>query len=176
MTDSVAPPAFAAVSGTMPLDVALITDSFKGNAVPPNGCVPGGGDGAEFAPVVAAAACMMMGTLPGVVAMGRLSAVPKLFVSGDPLPNVVFGATVVVPVVPDEPDDVAVPVVELPEEDVAVGEILDEPEITVVAGPPPPPPPHAAKTNMLAATTKRFEFKLWCIFSSAKVRDHPRRA
>jgi hypothetical protein len=129
----------------MPLDVALITDSFKGNAVPPNGCVPGSGDGAEFAPVVAAAACMMLGTLPGVVAMGRISAAPKSFVSWDPLPNVVFGDAVVVPVLP---------VAELPD---------DELEITVVAGAsPPPPPPQAARTNTLAAAAKR---RLLRIFS-----------
>jgi hypothetical protein len=155
----------------MPLDVALITDSFKGNAVPPNGCVPGGGDGVEFAPVVAAAGCMMMGTLPGVVAMGRLSAVPKLFISGDPLPNVVFGDAVAVPVVevPDESDDVAVPVVALP-----LAELPDdELEITLVAGaPPPPPPPHAAKTNTLAASAKR---RLLCIFSLPSVASSTQR-
>jgi hypothetical protein len=95
--------------------------------------------------MVAAAACMMLGTLPGVVAMGRLSAVPKLFVSGDPLPNVVFGDAVVVPVV-------EVPVVEVP----------DEPEITVVAGaPPPPPPPHAARTNTLVAAAEPAAMKFF---------------
>jgi hypothetical protein len=156
MTDSVAPPAFAAVSGTTPLDVALITDSFKGNAVPPNGCVPEG-DGVEFVPVVAAAGCVMVGTVPAVVAMGTLSAVKLLHVllSGDPLPNVVLGDAVVVPVVevPDEPDDVVVPVVELPD---------DELEITLVAGvPPPPPPPHAARTNTLAAAAEPAAMKFF---------------
>ena len=144
VTDSVAPPAFAAVSGTMPFDVALITVCFKGNAVPPNGCAPDG-DGVEFVPAVAASGCIMVGTVPAIVAMGTLSSLKliQIFDSEDPLPNVVLGDAVVVP--PAAPDD--------------------ELEITAVAGaPPPPPPPHAAKTNTPAAAAKCLAIKLCCIF------------
>jgi hypothetical protein len=52
-TDRVAPLPFAAVSGTMPLEVMLMTLSFKGKSVPCNGSVPDGA-GVEFVPAVAA--------------------------------------------------------------------------------------------------------------------------
>lgn len=182
MTDSVAPPEFAVAAGAMPLEVALITDSFKGKAVPANGCVPDG-DGVEFVPVVAASGCMMLGTEPAAVVMGRLSAVKLLhvFVSVDPLPNVVLEGTVVVPAPEpsDDPDDVVVPAPELldePEDVVVPAELpVDVPEITVVAGPPPPPlpPAHAAKTSTLTAAARHLAMRLWPIFLVPMVRDHP---
>src|SRR5258708_39050816 len=60
-TERVAPPELAAASGTMPLEVTLITLCFRGNAVPSKGSVPEGA-GAGLVPVVAASGAVMVGT------------------------------------------------------------------------------------------------------------------
>src|SRR5258706_1645676 len=87
-TDSVAPPAFAAASGTMPLEVMLITLCFRGKLVPANGAVP---DGTKvgLVPAVAASGGVTVGTVPillGMVAPPMLK-IWKSFLSIDPLPN-----------------------------------------------------------------------------------------
>lgn len=133
MTESVAPPPLVAASGAMPLDVTLITASFSGNAVPPNGCVPGG-EVVEFVPVVAPGGGAMMGA-PAVSTLAAAK-LGHMFTSDDVLPNVVVGDAVVV-----------IPAAELPDEEF---------EITVVAGAPPPPPPlHATRTKMQKAAARR---------------------
>src|SRR6266567_6861677 len=73
-TERVAPPELAAASGTMPLEVMLITLCFRGNAVPSKGSVPDGA-GAGFVPVVAASGAVMVGTVPLWVGMLRLPVV-----------------------------------------------------------------------------------------------------
>jgi hypothetical protein len=96
----------------------------------------------------------MMGTVPGVVVIGTLSAVKLVHIlcSKESRLNVVVGDAVAVPV-PELPDDA--------EEEVPAAELPDEFEITVVAGafPPPPPPAHAARTNTLAAAAERLANK-----------------
>jgi hypothetical protein len=61
-TDKVAPPLFAAASGTMPLEVMLMTLCFRGKAVPCKGWVPDG-TGVEFDPAVAASGAPIVGLL-----------------------------------------------------------------------------------------------------------------
>ncbi len=67
-TERVAPPELAAASGTMPLEVMLITLCFRGNAVPSKGSVPDGA-GAGLVPVVAVSGAVMVGTVPLWVGM-----------------------------------------------------------------------------------------------------------
>src|SRR5258706_12247185 len=90
-TDRVAPPLFAAASGTMPLEVMLMPLCFRGKALPCNGCVPDG-LGVEFGPVVAASGDITVGAVPwfGMVTLPVVK-ICKSFWSVEPLPNVVGG-------------------------------------------------------------------------------------
>ena len=73
-TDRVAPPLLAATSGTMPLEVMLITLCFRGKAAPCNGSAPDGA-AVEFVPVVAEAGVVMVGTVPLCVGTLKLPVV-----------------------------------------------------------------------------------------------------
>jgi hypothetical protein len=173
-TDSVAPPLFAAASGTMPLEVMLMTLSFSGKAVPCNGSVPDG-SGVEFVPAVAASGDMTVCAEPLWVGTLTLPVVKiwKSFLSVDPLPSVVGVLDEVPPPdeelpppddpLPDDPLPCEVPVTPDPDE-------LLAPPITLVAGEPPPPPPHAVRTNMLAAAAKRTAKPLLCMRSHSQAK------